>query len=99
MSATIESTIPENIKSFLSAPKKLLIGGQWVEAKSGKTFDVFDPATDQVVAQAAEGDAADVEQAVAAARKAFDSGPWSTCLLYTSPSPRDQRGSRMPSSA
>ena len=78
MSATIESTIPENIKSFLSAPKKLLIGGQWVEAKSGKTFDVFDPATDQVVAQAAEGDAADVELAVAAARKAFDSGPWST---------------------
>ena len=78
MSATIESTVPEILKSFLSAPKKLLIGGQWVDAKSGKTFDVFDPATDQVVAKSAEGDAADVELAVAAARKAFDSGPWST---------------------
>tara|TARA_R110002073_G_scaffold115759_2_gene253846 strand:+ start:2213 stop:3649 length:1437 start_codon:yes stop_codon:yes gene_type:complete len=55
----------------------MLIGGKWVEAKSGKTFDVYDPATDQVVAQAAEGEAADVELAVAAARKAFDQGPWS----------------------
>ena len=78
MSTAAKSPLPANLQSFLSAPKKLLIGGQWVAAKSGKTFDVFDPATDQVVAQVAEGDAADVELAVAAARKAFDSGPWST---------------------
>ena len=78
MSTTIQSPIPESLRSFLSAPKKLLIGGQWVDAKSGKTFDVYDPATDQVVGKVAEGDSADVELAVAAARKAFDAGPWST---------------------
>jgi len=77
MSTATQPSIPENLKSFLAAPKKLLIGGQWVAAQSGKTFDVFDPATDQVVAQAAEGDATDVDLAVAAARNAFDSGPWS----------------------
>lgn len=77
MSSTLDSAIPATLKSFLSAPTKLLIDGKWVDAKSGKTFDVFDPATDQVVAQAAEGDSADVELAVAAARRAFDFGPWS----------------------
>jgi phenylacetaldehyde dehydrogenase len=77
MSTITTSSVPESLRSFLRAPKNLLIDGQWVEAKSGKCFDVFDPATDQVIAQAAEGDAADVELAVAAARKAFDSGPWS----------------------
>ena len=77
MSTTLHSAVPELLRSFLSSPKKLLINGRWVDAKSGKTFDVFDPATDQVIAQVAEGDAADVELAVAAARKAFDEGPWS----------------------
>ncbi len=77
MSVATNSPVPESLQSFLSSPKKMLIGGKWVEAKSGKTFDVYDPATDQVVAQAAEGEAADVELAVAAARKAFDQGPWS----------------------
>ena len=77
MSIATKSPIPESLQSFLSSPKKMLIGGKWVEAKSGKTFDVYDPATDQVIAQAAEGEAADVELAVAAARKAFDQGPWS----------------------
>ena len=76
MSTPTQSPIPKSLQSFLSGPKKLLINGQWVAAKSGKTFDVFDPATDQVVAQVAEGDAADVELAVAAARKAFDDGLW-----------------------
>ncbi len=77
MSTATASPIPKSLQSFLSSPKKMLIGGRWVAAKSGKNFDVFDPATDQVIAQVAEGDAADVELAVAAARKAFDSGPWS----------------------
>jgi phenylacetaldehyde dehydrogenase len=44
--------------------------------KSGKTFDVFDPSTGQPIAKAAEGDAADIDAAVAAARQAFESGPW-----------------------
>ncbi|HEX4148559.1 MAG TPA: aldehyde dehydrogenase family protein, partial [Pirellulales bacterium] len=54
------------------------IGGNWVPAASGKTFETVNPATEEVIAQVAEGDAADVEAAVAAARDAFENGPWST---------------------
>jgi len=52
------------------------IGGQWAPAKSGKTFDAINPATEEVICQVAEGDAADVDKAVEAARDAFDRGPW-----------------------
>lgn len=55
----------------------LFIGGQWVPAKSGKTFETINPATEEVIAQVAEGDAADVDDAVRAARDAFENGPWS----------------------
>jgi len=55
---------------------KLLIDGQWRDSLSGKTFETFNPATEEVIAQVAEGDAADIDLAVKAARKAFDSGPW-----------------------
>ena len=61
---------------FLAAPHKLFINGQWVPARSGKTFDVINPATGQVIAQAAAGDASDIDAAVKAARQAFESGPW-----------------------
>ena len=54
----------------------MLIGGQWVEARSGRTFETFNPATGEVLAHVAEGDRADIDQAVAAARKAFETGPW-----------------------
>ena len=57
-------------------PGRLFIGGEWVEAASGKTFEVVNPAKAEVLAEVAEGDAADVDRAVAAARRAFDSGDW-----------------------
>ena len=64
--------------SFLRGDaKKLLIGGEWVEAASGKTFPSINPSTGAPIARLAEGDAADVDRAVAAARRAFDDGPWS----------------------
>jgi len=56
-------------------PKKLLIGGQWVDALSGKAFDTLNPATGAVIARIAEGDSRDVDLAVAAARRALE-GPW-----------------------
>ena len=56
--------------------KKMLIDGKWVEAASGKTFETRNPATGEVLATVAEGDAEDIDRAVAAARRAFD-GPWS----------------------
>src|SRR5204862_6130061 len=57
---------------------QLFIGGQWVPSQSGKTFETVNPATEEVIASVAEGDAADVDLAAKAARKAFESGPWST---------------------
>ena len=57
-------------------PKRLLIGGEWVEALSGRTFDTVNPSTGKVIAQLAEGGAEDVDRAVAAARAAFEE-PWS----------------------
>ena len=68
------TAIPKFIKD---SPKKLLIGGKWVPAKSGKTFETINPATEAVLCQIAEGDKADVDEAVKAARKALD-GKWST---------------------
>src|ERR1700689_130668 len=65
---------------FLAKKHQLFIGGKWVDAKSGKTFDTYDPGTGRVIAQVAEGDAADIDVAVAAARRAFESGPWGTAL-------------------
>ena len=53
-----------------------LIDGQWVDAASGETFETINPATGDGIAQVAAGDAADVDKAVKAARKAFESGPW-----------------------
>ena len=55
---------------------QILIDGQWVPARSGKTFETINPATEEAIAQVAEADAADVEAAVRAARRAFDEGPW-----------------------
>jgi len=55
--------------------KKMLIDGRWVEAKTGRTFETFNPATGELLARVAEGDAEDVDLAVAAARRAFE-GPW-----------------------
>jgi acyl-CoA reductase-like NAD-dependent aldehyde dehydrogenase len=59
-------------------PRKyqLFIDGQWVDAESGKTFTTPNPATGQTLAEVAEGDKADVDKAVAAARRAYE-GKWS----------------------
>ena len=59
-------------------PTRMLIGGEWQGSHSGKTFPTINPATEEVIAQVAEADSADVDRAVAAARRAFDDGPWRT---------------------
>lgn len=58
------------------AQHKLLIGGRWVEALSGRTFDSINPATGEVLARLAAASEEDVDRAVRAAREAFDDGPW-----------------------
>ncbi len=55
----------------------LFIGGKWLDSVSGKTFATINPATGETICQVAEGDKADVDLAVKAARKAFEDGPWS----------------------
>ena len=68
--------IDSHASDFISKPLKMLIDGKWVNAASGKTFPTYNPATGEVLAQVAEGDRQDIDAAVKAARKAFDSGPW-----------------------
>ncbi len=55
---------------------KLFINGKWVNSVSGKTFDTLNPATEEIITSVAEGDSADIDLAVGAARKAFEEGPW-----------------------
>src|SRR5271154_7564995 len=55
---------------------KNYVNGEWVASASGETFPVYDPSTEEVIAQVAAAGAADVDRAVKAARAAFDSGPW-----------------------
>jgi aldehyde dehydrogenase (NAD+) len=54
----------------------LFIGGRWLDSASGKTFPTVNPATGETICQVAEGDKADIDLAVKAARKAFEEGPW-----------------------
>src|SRR6476659_8162138 len=75
--ATAEIRLDKRVTSFVKERRKLLIDGKWVDAASGKTFPVQNPATGGVIAHAAEGDKKDVDHAVKAARRAFESGPWS----------------------
>jgi acyl-CoA reductase-like NAD-dependent aldehyde dehydrogenase len=65
------------VLGFLRKPKQLLIGGKWVPSKSGKTFETINPSNEEVLAIAAEGDKADVDEAVKVARKAYEDGKWS----------------------
>src|ERR1039457_2257118 len=69
--------IDARVGDFLGKPRQMLIDGKWVHAASGKTFPTYNPATGEVLAQVAEGDRQDIDLAVKAARRAFDSGPWS----------------------
>jgi aldehyde dehydrogenase (NAD+) len=69
--------VPLEVSRFLrDQPKKLYIGGKWVDSVSGKAFETIDPSTGEVLARVAEAGSEDADRAVAAARKAHDSGVW-----------------------
>jgi len=70
-------SISDEVNAFLASSKKMFINGEWVDSRSGKTFDVNDPSSDRVIASVAEGQAEDIDQAVAAARQAFEDSEWS----------------------
>jgi phenylacetaldehyde dehydrogenase len=68
----------EGARQFAAASHPMLIGSDWVEAADGRTFDVYDPSTGEVLGQVARGGSEDIDRAVKTARAAFDTGPWST---------------------
>src|SRR5882757_1510437 len=67
------SGVATDVKTY-----RLFVNGEWVESKSNKTFPVYDPATEEVIAQVPDANAEDVNRAVAAAKAAFEDGPWAT---------------------
>jgi betaine-aldehyde dehydrogenase len=57
---------------------QMYVNGEWVESKSNKTFPVYDPATEEVIAQVPDSNGDDVNRAVATAKSAFEDGPWAS---------------------
>jgi phenylacetaldehyde dehydrogenase len=76
MSTAVAPQVHEHVSQFIAKPRKMLINGKWVDSVSGKTFPTYDPSTGKEMAFIAEGDSADVNLAVSAARHAFEKGPW-----------------------
>ena len=74
--ATQTVAVDESVNHFVAKPRRMLIDGKWVDAASGKTFPTYNPSSGEVLAYVAEGGKEDIDRAVAAARAAFDSGPW-----------------------
>jgi aldehyde dehydrogenase (NAD+) len=76
------ATAPQQAKARTVKPPQvktqqpMLIGGKWVDSVSNKTFPTVNPATGEIICQVAEGDRADIDLAVKAARRAFEDGPW-----------------------
>jgi acyl-CoA reductase-like NAD-dependent aldehyde dehydrogenase len=67
---------PEGVR--IAHPDRLFIGGQWVESAGDGVIELISPNSEEVVGRVAEASEADMDRAVAAARRAFDEGPWST---------------------
>src|SRR6476659_10620098 len=67
------SGVQADVKTY-----QMFINGEWVASKSAKTFPVYDPSSEEIIAQVADADADDVNRAVAAAKAAFEDGPWAT---------------------
>ena len=77
--ALISDDLSGKAQAFTQRTRELLVNGRWVPARTGESFEVIDPANGQVFAHAAAGDTADIADAVAAARAAFE-GSWGTSM-------------------
>jgi phenylacetaldehyde dehydrogenase len=71
-----EVQLDQAVKRFIAEPRKMLIGGDWVDSASGQTLDVYNPATEEVIAHVPAGHHEDIDRAVAAARRAFETRAW-----------------------
>jgi len=68
--------INSDARSFLAKDKKILVGGKWIDTNSDARIDAINPSDGASLTQFGDASAADVDLAVAAARAAFDEGPW-----------------------
>ena len=68
--------IPQGVN--IQHPDRLFIGGEWVAPRGGGQIEIVNPNSEEVVARVAEAGKDDMDRAVAAARQAFDHGPWPT---------------------
>ncbi|MEJ2633620.1 MAG: aldehyde dehydrogenase family protein [Acidihalobacter sp.] len=75
-STSVAATVGSAVSDFLTRRHKLLIGSDWVDARSGEYLPSLDPATGRTISTFAAASEDDVDAAVAAARAAFDDGPW-----------------------
>src|SRR5438309_8234391 len=73
MPGGITTEIPKDVRTY-----QMYINGEWTASQSSKTFPVYDPSTEEVIAQVPDANAEDVNRAVAAAKAAFEEGPWAT---------------------
>src|SRR2546428_5347384 len=73
----MEVAMPAGVKTEVRT-YQMYVNGEWVESKSSKTFPVYDPATEEVIAQVPDSNADDVDRAVAAAKSAFEDAPWAS---------------------
>jgi len=76
MESAYPGVAPEVHQFIRGRSRRMLIDGKWVEAASGKTLTTYDPATEEPLAEVPAGEKEDVDRAVRAARRAFESGPW-----------------------
>jgi len=73
----LDATIDQHARDFVGREHTMLIGGDWVPAATGQTFDTYNPATGDVLASVPRGSSEDIDRAVKTARAAFDpDGPW-----------------------
>ena len=75
MNMQVTSLAIDKARAWIARPKRMMIDGRWVEAENGGSFDTLDPSDGSVLCAVPRGTEADIDRAVAAARKAFE-GPW-----------------------
>ena len=72
----IADAVDERATRFVAQPRKMLIGSDWVESASGRTFESYNPATGEILATIAQGSSEDIDRAVKTARAVFDAETW-----------------------
>jgi acyl-CoA reductase-like NAD-dependent aldehyde dehydrogenase len=79
---TLPDALSDAARAFASREHQLLIGGEAVAADDGRTLETIDPATGRAITTFAHGGAADVEEAVRAARSALEEGDWAALSAH-----------------